>query len=190
MLLKDQRGSTLIELMAAFFVIAMGLMGAMALTTNNLKNETIGANRLIATNLAREGVELARSIRDTNWQTGATWDQGLQGGSATDHCTVLNNSRLAFVSTSCAAVFDNRFRLYKSTDGVYTTNTADTPTPFYRKVIFDPICLVVGSPETTPTTSNCPVGSEKIGVHITSQVGVQAIANSTITLEESLYNWR
>lgn len=67
-----QRGFTLVEVIVATSVIVVGV-----LATVTVANVSVGASgdnerKVVATNLAREGLELVRNIRDTNWQTYVT----------------------------------------------------------------------------------------------------------------------
>ena len=72
------RGFTLIEVMAAVAVLSIGLVGGLTVITKNLSNMRTGEDRIIAANLAAEGIELVRNVRDTNWlTTGNNWNQNI-----------------------------------------------------------------------------------------------------------------
>ena len=45
----------------------MGIMGAFALALANLKQVHLNYDRVLATNLAREGIEIVKNVRDSNW---------------------------------------------------------------------------------------------------------------------------
>lgn len=83
---KSSHGFTLVEVMVAVAVLSIGLMGAANLITYNISNSAKAINKTIATNLAQEGIELARNIRDTNFlrvsnrDPGASWDDDLARG--------------------------------------------------------------------------------------------------------------
>ncbi|MBU4056467.1 prepilin-type N-terminal cleavage/methylation domain-containing protein [Patescibacteria group bacterium] len=76
----DASGFTLVEVMIAVAVLSIGLLGAANLITYNISNSAKAINKTIATNLAQEGIELARNIRDTNWFSGSSWDNNLVQG--------------------------------------------------------------------------------------------------------------
>lgn len=63
----SQKGQTLIETLVACFVLVMGISAALGLAnyslgaTNSIKQQTIGLG------LAREGIEVIKNMRDTNW---------------------------------------------------------------------------------------------------------------------------
>lgn len=58
---------TLIEVIIAIFVVAIGASVATSLITSALQSNSFSRNNLIAINLAVEGLEAVRNIRDTNW---------------------------------------------------------------------------------------------------------------------------
>ena len=60
-------GFTIIEAMIAAVVISVGLIGVLTLCTVSMKLGRISLNRVIAANLAQEGIEVIRSIRDNYW---------------------------------------------------------------------------------------------------------------------------
>lgn len=68
---------TLIELVIAVFVIAVGAMGAFAVLQKVIVSTSLSSSRLVASYLAQEGVEIIRNIRDTNWTEGEDWDNDI-----------------------------------------------------------------------------------------------------------------
>ncbi len=68
MILKThQQGQTLIETLVAAFVLVMGITAAVSLATYSLGITTNIKQRVVAIGLAREGVEVVKNMRDTNW---------------------------------------------------------------------------------------------------------------------------
>lgn len=185
-------GQTLLELLTALFVLGLALVGALGLTNSNFRLEGIGSSRLTATNLAREGVELARAIRDTNWLKGESFDAGLEDG---QHCAVIasgQNTPLVdhFFFLPCADVFDGSYKLYRSSDGRYASaDTFGDPSSIYRRIRLDPICLT-GEEETVLDSAQCEPGT-KIGVAIQATVGWHYAGQSmNVSLNERLYDWQ
>ena len=79
-----QKGFTLIEVLAAAFIIITGAGGAMALIQQTLSFTSNAALQLEASYLAQEGMETVRNIRDTNLLkihkgVGGNWTDGLTG---------------------------------------------------------------------------------------------------------------
>lgn len=60
-------GFTLIEIIAVLFVVSLGLIGVLSLIITNIQGQNINKNSIIAYQLAQEGVELMRKVRDNNW---------------------------------------------------------------------------------------------------------------------------
>lgn len=189
---------TFIELIAATFILAVGLVGVLGLATANVRNQTIGSIRLVASNLAREGIEIARNVRDTNWIKIEQWDSGLVGDQ--DRCAVLNNSMDGFrFVASCGdenAIFTDLYRVYQQADGrfVQLGNPGEgaARTPYFRRIRFDPICQDTGTKaEQIRQTIDCAGAGEKIGIHVTSETGwLGGGGSQSTTVVEQLYNWR
>jgi type II secretory pathway pseudopilin PulG len=62
-----QKGQTLIETLAALFILVMGVSAAVGLAIYAFGSSTGIVKEIIATGLAREGVEAVKDMRDTNW---------------------------------------------------------------------------------------------------------------------------
>jgi Tfp pilus assembly protein PilV len=209
--MMDQRGQTLIELMAAVFVITTGLLGVLGLTTANVRSETTAVMRLTAFNLAREGVEFARNMRDSNWLSGLPWNTGLIDA-GTGRCVVMLVSlasapfQLFGDIVGCPDQFDGAYQMFSdSASGVYAQYTGIVPTgatstQYYRTILLDPICLDVLQTDfdnrtfsnVTETVKSGGCGANVMaGVQVTSEVAWK-IAGRTQTARviERLYNWR
>ena len=74
------RGFTLIEVMVAISVLTIGIMGIYTLIPKVISITSANANRFIVSQLAREGIEVVRNIRDTNWLKNQPFDTGLTQG--------------------------------------------------------------------------------------------------------------
>ena len=61
------RAETLIEVVIALFVVALGATTGTSLIITALQSNSFSRDNLIALNLATEGIEAMRNIRDTNW---------------------------------------------------------------------------------------------------------------------------
>lgn len=80
----DQKGFTLVEVMVALSIAAVGIIGAYELVNRSLSMSNTAAKRFGAVYLANEGLEIARNIRDTNYlklyyDGFGNWDDGLDG---------------------------------------------------------------------------------------------------------------
>jgi len=71
------KGFTLLEVIIAIAILIVGLIGLMVLVSATISASSVSASRLLAANLAQEGIELVRGIRDSNWLQGQAWDTGI-----------------------------------------------------------------------------------------------------------------
>lgn len=61
------RSFTLLESIVAIYVFMMGIVGAMTLANQSLSAAAVFKDELVAANLAQEGIELLRNMRDTDF---------------------------------------------------------------------------------------------------------------------------
>lgn len=200
----NQRGQTLIEVITALAVISVGLVGVLSLATSNVRNQGIGLSRLFANNLAREGVEIVRNIRDTNWLSEQVWYAGLAGASS---CAVVNEPASAFDFVPCPSgktFFEDKFRLYRfansrenegasiSFDEYRQKGTRGAvegmATAFYRKIQLVPICLTAA--KDAETLTGC-AQENAIGMRVTSEIAWKQSGQDFLArIRENIYNWR
>jgi len=64
---NQQTGQTLIETMAALFILVTGVSASVGLAIYALNSSTSIVKQIVGTGLAREGIEAVRNMRDTNW---------------------------------------------------------------------------------------------------------------------------
>ncbi len=64
---KNQAGQTIIETLAAVFILTMGITAATGLAIYALSASSNITQQIVATALAREGIEAFKNMRDTNW---------------------------------------------------------------------------------------------------------------------------
>lgn len=89
---KNNKGQSLIELSVAVGLTSMALIAILSLILISIATQRKSSNYYTAVNLAREAVEAARNIRDTNWlifekqkndnpppANFVNWDDGLHG---------------------------------------------------------------------------------------------------------------
>ncbi|MGE5298204.1 MAG: type II secretion system protein [Acidobacteriaceae bacterium] len=72
---NEEAGQTLIETVTAIAILLTALMAGLGATYSSLNSSDVSKKQIIATNLAREGVDVIRMMRDTNWLTGPTNSQ-------------------------------------------------------------------------------------------------------------------
>lgn len=188
-------GQSLIELIIAMFVIVVGLAGAAELIFSNSRAQERSANEVVAANLAREGIELAKAVRDSNWMAGngTAFDSGLLSG--TDYTAVPRMDGGAFIDFDFTPnlITDATAVLSASTNagspGLYVqgTGASGSPTIFSRLVTLDAICSD-GSFKTSGTTCGALT---KVGIRVTSLVRwTQRDGTHTTSMVDAFYDWR
>lgn len=74
-----KKGQGLLEIIVAIGVLSTGVISAVTLMTTSLNSVKEIEARFIGTNLAREGIEVTRAIRDGNWLQSKKFDESLEG---------------------------------------------------------------------------------------------------------------
>lgn len=90
LLRKRRPGETLIEVIMALFVVAVGSAAATSLIVTAIQANSFSRDNLVALNLAVEGIEAMRNIRDSNW---------LRFGFDKENCWNMNPAQ-----TACTAL--------------------------------------------------------------------------------------
>jgi type II secretory pathway pseudopilin PulG len=215
----SRRGFTLLETVIAIGIILFGLLSVIALSTSSLVVSTISSDEFLATNFAREGIEVARHVRDSNWLAfdtdGTTlWNQELVSG--TDYSAVMSLTEgaasggffqfdpNAFGDTcvsSTGPAYDCTALWYDSSRHIYFQTTASdfdstlyTETAFSRMVYLYPLCRndADETDEVVVTSGTCALGYTQVGIDVRSEVqwpGRNAVTSSYI-LEEYIYDWK
>lgn len=83
-IIKNRAGFTLVEVMVALTIIMVGIIGAYALVNQSLALANNASMRLTASYLGKEGIEIVRNIRDSNYlniyhNDAGSWEDGLLG---------------------------------------------------------------------------------------------------------------
>lgn len=197
MLMHRKNGQTMIELLIAFFVISVGLFAAVTLVFSNMNLVERDTDEVVAVNLAREGIELAKEVRDSNWLAGNAFDVGLANGVDYTATPIWEGTLLApatgpsfsFVANTLG---DADARVITTTAGLFANANAaasidGTATKYFRLLTFHPIC----SDDTTRDSGADCGGMTKIGVRVEAHVQwTRKTGLGDLTLYEDLYDWR
>jgi prepilin-type N-terminal cleavage/methylation domain-containing protein len=192
---KMQKGQSLVEMIVAIAIILTGLVGALSLTISNLTGVDEAGTRVVASNLAREGIEVVRNFRDANWLQNLDWDAGLFSGNDFTAIAVfdplINKWRLDFNPN---AVSDPEAKLYRNPENLYLQDIippAGTQTQYARLITLDPICFNAATQTENISGNPCGAGEEKTGIRIKSEVTWNLSGRARdVTLEDRIYNWR
>lgn len=189
------RGQSLTELMIAMSVIIVGLAAASAVILSNVRLQERSADQVAAANLAREGTELAKALRDSNWIAGGAtaFNQGLSSG--TDYTAVPRMDGGAFIDFDFTPddLTDAETVMKRSTDAgstgmfVQGTGASGSNTVFRRLVTMLPIC---SDYSLASEGSDCG-GLDVVGVRVRSEVTwTKREGTKSTTVEDDLYDWR
>jgi len=121
---------SMIEALVAISILVIGILSAFVLVIRTLANTPHIQSRLIASNLAQEGVELIRQIRDTNFMQSTTFRNGLEAGEY--QMDVVNRELIDFNKNDFLK-FDNDSKIYSYVSG--------DNAPFYlqRKIVISDV---------------------------------------------------
>lgn len=176
--MNNSRGQSIIEVIIAISVIVVGILAIMSLNMMNSRGNRFNTNYLVGNNLAREGIEVVRNIRDTNWVLGNNWNVGLAVGKYIAYFDRVT-SKWAIKSTTypLGSGYTNLYQL--TTFNLYIQNTATiasaTKTNWSRLI----------------TISEIKDGSTVVGIKVVSEVlWTESGTNKTIKLEDNLFNWQ
>lgn len=64
---KSQSGQSLLETIVAIFILVTALVSGLGLALYAVANSSNAKSQLVASNLARQGIEAVRMVRDSNW---------------------------------------------------------------------------------------------------------------------------
>ncbi len=155
------KGFTLIEALVALTLLTVGLIPAFMQASNAVALSGAVRNSLIASNLAQEGVEVVRSMRDANWFASAPFTTGL------DSC--LGGCRVQWDSSAIMPLSGNPPIKFDSLSGLHQYATG-TDTMFSRMMTIT------------------AVSAHELRVQATIDWRERS-GNKTFTLEYHLYDW-
>jgi len=159
-------GFTLLEIMIAISILLIGILGIYALIPRVVSVSIMNSDKLTASQLAREGIEIVRNFRDSNYlKPGVSFDDGLTNCSG--GCEIDYND-LDFTNWAEPGRY-----LKININGFYNYGSGPVDTKFKRKIIITPDTDVLN-----------------IKVQITWLSGDLSLETGDLEMEENLYNWR
>lgn len=121
--LRDsKKGQALIEAVVAVTLLSVGIVSIFALLNRSLTFNRISAESYTATYLAAEGIEVVRSIVDSNAIKKIAWNNGMSNG----------DYEIDYGSTSLL-LNEDRFLNYDASTHIYSYNGGN-PTTFKRTI--------------------------------------------------------
>lgn len=183
---KGARGFTLIETMVAILLLSTAIAGPLTIASKGLSTSLVAKDQIGAFNLAQDGMEYIRFVRDTNRLKGANWLTGAGGTSAgTDlsACVSSGGTVSCYVDsvqstvTACSGACP--IINYDSTNHYYSYTTGSASSQRYRRTVTI----------TTPivgTYTNASEANVKVLVQWTAAGG----STKSVTIQENIQNWQ
>lgn len=170
---KKKNGFSLLEVMIAGFIVSLGLVGALTLINYSIKAASFSKNKLIASFLAQEGIEIVRHIRDSQ----SSWDDWYSCPPLP--CLSESSYLVEYYDDSIIDDFSpySETPLRIDSSGRYQYASGAT-TLFSRKVTLK---AIISPPETTEPNELQVVVEVKW-----KERGVE----KKVTAEDRLWNWR
>lgn len=177
----SRQSQTLLEAILAIGVILVAVFSSTTLIVSTVTAGQSSEDKILAGNLAREGIEVVRGIRDSNWIkraqniTAVDWDTGLTNG---DHIAEFSSSAGWSIPTSGSSAVS----IATDSGNTYFTQGCTgtcTPTKFSRTINISLLQndVVFGS-------TNVPY------LTITSTVNWENHGSKSLVMTERLYDWR
>lgn len=137
-LISTKRGFSIGEVMLAAFVLSVAMLAAVNLLIAGFSNSADSRDRIIASMLVQEGIEIARNVRDNNWATGrvtfsnTNFPDVSRAADNTPLGCALDKNSLSIRNTCDSAAVSKVLKI--NNDGYYMKLGATT-TKFKRKVM-------------------------------------------------------
>jgi len=133
--LNNKSGQTLIELIVAGAVILISFSAFLSMTIAVYSGAATSQDYVTASNLAREGLELVRNIRDTNWLAGNDFSVFTNG--LADNTYKIDYLAGVLTTTTCSLNgYNSDCRLFVKDNFYSIDNTGTILTKYYRRIHF------------------------------------------------------
>ncbi len=168
--MRGKEGSLLIESIVSINIALIGLLGVLGLLSSSLGLNRDAGQKIIATYLAAEGIEVIKNILDLNYVAGNAWNNGIAAG--TYEITYVG------LESNLGGSESENFLWFNLATGIYSYDSnASEPTGFKRTVWIQ------------EKDNDGSGGAEEIVVNSVlkwqSKTGLQ-----TINLEDHFFDWR
>ncbi len=187
--LGDQRGFSLIEVLAAMLILIVGVLGTVTLIDGANASTSFTKGRVGATNLARELTETSRSI-DYDKVTVAMLASELQGKPGLTDSDLgmsgwqLKRRGITYTVEGSACIFDDATDKTAAHDATYCSNSAtsplgDTNPDDYRRVSFDVSWKSRGKSGKVSQSALITNPSGGLGPRIIDFIGAESLTTET-----------
>jgi prepilin-type N-terminal cleavage/methylation domain-containing protein len=104
---KNEKGFTLVETLVAVAIFATSITGLISITARGINDTVFVKNKLTASYLAQEGVEIIRSMRDTSALVSldaSYWSEFITSPGYIDSCYSTNGTNSCYIDGSAQAL--------------------------------------------------------------------------------------
>jgi len=189
-----QKGFTIIEIVIAVFVLGIAVAGVFSAfsVVNILASDS--EDRLTASYLAQEGMEIVRNIRDANW---LLMDYCDYNPDCEPDPTWLSNQLDSCHLGECGVDYldvemdtaEDSVRLRVDVNGFYSYNDLGTESKYMRKITISPIEDVDGENDHIVKVTTKVSWDKRATIINPRYSAEECTQNNCITVEETLYNW-
>jgi hypothetical protein len=110
--LETLKGFSIAEVLLALFIMTVGMLAISGLLVSSMKHSTGARDEIIATELAQEGIELVRNVRDNDVASGGTGFTAFD--SSKKHCRIDYEDDVDSLDCSSSQGSDSRYYLQYS----------------------------------------------------------------------------
>lgn len=204
---RNQKGQTLIETIIAIFVLTTGLTTGLGLAIYAFGASSNIVEQITATGFAREGIEVVRSMRDSNWLAGTlsdsceggqrcypTWltqSYNIDGAAGSGNVRIVELQPSGSNRWSIKSAPSGDYHLYVQPSGVYSSLANTNPTTYFRKI------FLIRQSESAPYTAASPLLLARVvvwwhGKNCAPILDYNNPSDTTckIVTEEYLTNWK
>lgn len=172
-IVSNQAGFTLLETTVILALVSVGLVSVLSLSVESSRAQTANRESLIAYELAREGIELVRTVRDTNLLRHQAWNQDITGSVGGQKYIIdYENYTPALVGDISQAKLYNKVAAGVETGFYSHSSSGNTPSIFNRL-----ITITSDSSSAATSSVDCLIQWEDAGYI------------NTYNLKTVLYNW-
>ena len=191
---SEKRGFTLIETIVALSLITAAVVGPVFLITKGLYSASFSKNRLIASNLAQEGIESARAVRENNMICGFLnsdpnfdWLRGSDGsGRMAGSGLTVDTTQFYIITCNGQIITNPQIR-----SDIGCSNILKMDTSGHYGYIGTNSTVFTRCLDVTPASSDDGIIPKADIADITSTVNWNERGqNNTFVVKERLYNWK
>jgi len=168
-----RQGFSLIEVLVSLFVLSIGITAIAVLMVDNIKNLQTSKNQIVASQLAQEGIELVRNLKDNN--SDSVINNMNTAGSP------YNNYRIDKDMSSVNST-NNTGEQLLYLNGSFYTHTTGSPTKFFRRIDFIVSGSALSAPSSRQIKATCYVTWNNTGFLAMSLPADCNVANKCVSV--------